>query len=306
VASKVLLVDAQNCLYRAAYRIGAELGRKQEPVYGPSTRAAFLSMVRAAASRVLPRMVWVVWDGGRSKRRLSLHPTYKASKHPLAEQVRRDQWSDVAEISRLLLRLGCRVLVLPGREADDVLAFLARKFEAPVVLSDDQDYLQLVEGGVAVYRQSAEEYVSRLNFRERFGVEPESYLLYRALVGDRSDNLEGVPGIGEKIASSLVNDPTITTPEQLAKRVQTDGVKWAVKPRIRALVLENLDRIRINIEMLDTAREILNVDEISKIHMAMTSDIVFDESVASDLGRLGVSWMVDNFTIWSQCFRRLV
>ncbi len=302
MSAKVLLVDGTQVLYRSAYATGYKLGSK-EPVFGPTTIATCLGIIRSIAWKFLPKSVYVVWDGGRSERRMQLLPTYKSGRRELTEEVKVSMLDDILSISSILEKICCRVTILTSREADDLISYLSKRFINPIIISDDTDYMQLIQYGVSVYRPTSDSFVSKLTFKNKFGVEPESYLIYKALVGDDSDSIEGIKGIGPVYAKSILStNPPIATVKELSENAEREDVK----KRISQLVLTNLPTIERNVQLLDTSFEILTSQEVILIENSMNSDVKFDESVVYDLERVGLSWITEHFTQWSSPFRRLI
>ena len=142
-------------------------------------------------------------------------PTYKAGR----EKAPDDLYEQLALVKEILPALGIQVVEKEGFEADDILATLASQSRdhsvQVVVVTGDRDSYQLVEDPyiqVLYNRRGVSDYVlyDENGIWERTGVYPKDYVLYAALRGDKSDNLPGVPGVGEKTAAKLVNAQTLS------------------------------------------------------------------------------------------------
>ncbi len=205
MASPILLLDAFSLLYRAFFALPPLTTKAGEPtsgLYGLS--ALLLKLLREQR----PKGAAFALDLPRPTFRHGLYAGYKEGRltppSALGHQVGR--------LRELIAAFGFPAVSAPGFEADDVLATLAGELaaagEAPVVVSGDRDVLQLAEGAVAVLyvgRGVKETRYDRTAVEERFGVAPPLLPGYVALVGDPSDNLPGVPGIGKQTAAQLMN-----------------------------------------------------------------------------------------------------
>lgn len=204
----VVLVDGNNLAHRAWHASGAG----QYPA-----SVTFTSMVREIIRIHTPRFACVAFDSPNCFRK-SIFPAYKAQRLEKPEPL--DEW---LEALRGLDRIaGARVNVAPNCEADDVLATLSKQVRATLpplyerltclVCTNDHDAYALVGGPVAIGLVSSASYVRYVaakHIREDLGVEPWQIPLYKSLVGDSSDNVPGVPGIGPKRAKALLENVTL-------------------------------------------------------------------------------------------------
>jgi DNA polymerase-1 len=202
----LLLLDGHSLAYRAYYALPEDLrtstGQQTNAVYG------FTSMLIKLLTDRRPQNVVVTFDAGRDEVRTAAFPEYKANRSKAPDTFR----PQVQLIEQVLEALEVPVVKKPGTEADDVIATLATRalalgWEVGVV-TGDRDAMQLVSEhltvlynvrGISDVREMTPEAV-----QEKFGVPPGSYLHYAALRGDTSDNLPGVPGVGEKTAAKLI------------------------------------------------------------------------------------------------------
>jgi len=199
---KLVIIDAANALYRAFFAVpplrNAE-GFPTNAVYG------FVSMLRKVLREEAPDAVVVAMDPKGGSFRNALYPAYKANREAQPEDL-----SVQLPVARELMEaLGLPILEVPGFEADDVIATLVRKlpkaWEA-VIVSTDKDLMQLVGPRVVLLDTMKDRRLGPAAVEARFGVGPEKLLDVRALVGDPSDNLPGVKGIGEKGAAKLIQE----------------------------------------------------------------------------------------------------
>jgi len=193
----------------------------------------------------------VVFDGGHSKRRKLLLETYKVKeKH---DDEFRQQFSTTQKILKEILpALGIAVVQISEQEADDIIYWLTTKFyqSKSTVHTDDEDYLQLLQWSVKVHRpMKGEYYTSEQDFIEKYGYHPKYLALKKALMGDSSDNIPGVRGIGDKRATQIVKEmfklnlePEISNLESLVKQRKET---WARR------VLDSLDIVERNLKLID-------------------------------------------------------
>lgn len=229
---RLFLLDGHSLSYRAFFALPTTLatstGQITNAVYG------FTSMLIKLLSEERPDLIAVAFDVGAPTVRLERYAEYKAGR-PEAPGEFREQLGLIVEV---LETLRIPVLGVEGHEADDVIATLAVRaadlgIEA-VIVTADRDFFQLVRPGISVmFNVKGISDIRRYDVEtvtERFGLPPERYLDYVALKGDPSDNIPGVPGVGEKTAAKLVQD--FGTVEELLSR--TDELKGRLRANIEA------------------------------------------------------------------------
>jgi DNA polymerase I len=213
-APALFLVDGYALIYRAFY---AMIARPLTTSRGENTSAAWgvNTFLRLLHQNHKPQYVGWVHDSGTSFRKEAF-PDYKATREKLSEDLQQDFDRGMQRIASLLDAYRIPIITVPGYEADDVLGTLARHAVEQklnvVIVSGDKDFQQLVQPGVWLlnpgrggHANIEEHWVSTANASERLGVPPERVTDYLALVGDTSDNIPGVKGIGEKTAVELVS-----------------------------------------------------------------------------------------------------
>jgi DNA polymerase-1 len=170
----------------------------------------FTSMLIKLLTEEKPDRIVVAFDKGRPTVRLEQYAEYKAGRAEAPDEFRQQ----LPLIKEVLDTLGVRTIAIEGHEADDAIATLALRaveqgMEA-VIVTADRDFFQIVRPGIRVMfnRKGISDIVDydEAAVEERFGLPPEKYLDYVALKGDPSDNIPGVPGVGEKTASRLVQE----------------------------------------------------------------------------------------------------
>ncbi|HXF73482.1 MAG TPA: DNA polymerase I [Actinomycetota bacterium] len=205
---RLFLLDGHSLAYRAFFALPPDLatstGQVTNAVYG------FTSMLLKLLAEERPDLIAVAFDKGAPTVRLEVFADYKAGRPEAPDEFRQQ----LPLIREVLQKLAVPVVEVEGHEADDAIATLAvraaeRGMEV-VIVTADRDFFQLVRPGISVmFNRKGISDIVRYDeeaVRERFGLPPERYLDYVALKGDASDNIPGVPGVGEKTAARLVQE----------------------------------------------------------------------------------------------------
>ena len=212
---RLFLVDGYALIYRAFYAL---ISRPLTTSKGENTSAAWgiANFLQRTLANHKPEYLAWVHDSGLSFRH-ERYPAYKATRQKLSEDLQADFDRGMDRICQILDAYRIPIITLPGFEADDVIGTLVTQSVAQglnvVVISGDKDFQQLVRPGVWLLNPGRggsaaveEHWVSSENAKERLGVAPDHVTDYLALVGDSSDNVPGVRGIGDKTACELVNE----------------------------------------------------------------------------------------------------
>lgn len=249
---RLFLVDGYALIYRAFYAL---ISRPLTTSKGENTSASWgiANFLQRMITKHQPEYLGWVLDSGLSFRH-ERYPAYKATREKLTEELQSDFDRGMERITQMLDAYRIPVLMLPGYEADDVIGTLvARSVEAGVnvvVVSGDKDFQQLVKPGVWLLNPGRggpanveEHWVGVANAEERLGVAPEYVTDYLALVGDSSDNIPGVKGIGDKTASELVKqyghlESILAHTAEITKK------------RPREALLEHADNARLSKELV--------------------------------------------------------
>ena len=208
---KVLLIDSLSLFFRA-YHALPKLSKgdlELEGVYG------FTKMIIRALKDIKPTHVFAFFDKGRSGRD-QRYKAYKSNRPEATPSIKQQ----VKLTEEILESLEIPVLAMPGYEADDLIASLLRRLSqlldtrnvmaSYLVFTGDKDLLSLLKYPnvhVLLVRRGVTEYESydKMKFQREYGFPPELYPFFKAIVGDPSDNIKGVPGIGEKRGRDLIN-----------------------------------------------------------------------------------------------------
>lgn len=209
MAPRVFLIDGSSYAYRAFFAVrnlATSKGQPTNAVFG------FTNMLLKVLKAHEPEAVAVVFDTPGKTFRDDLYPQYKATREATPE----DLVKQMPFIKQVPRALNIETLEVPGVEADDVLGTLAlqalKQGWDVLLVSGDKDFMQLVtkqagapEPGILIYDDMKERWIGIDEVKEKFGVPPERVVDVLALIGDSSDNIPGVSGIGPKFAAELIN-----------------------------------------------------------------------------------------------------
>lgn len=198
---RVLLIDGMYLVFSSFYSHQAMRTLANEPtgaVFG------FISRVEALIHELRPDRLAVAFDSKEKNFRREMYPAYKAKRQQPPDEL----VQQLPAVREYLAGRGIHALEKPGLEGDDIIALLARRYAAAgsevLIFSADKDLFQLVGERVFVYHPKLKKKLGRDGVKEVFGVYPEQIVDYLALAGDASDNIPGVPGIGDKTATRLL------------------------------------------------------------------------------------------------------
>jgi DNA polymerase I len=247
----LMLLDGNSVAFRAFYALPAENFKTQS---GLTTNAVygFTAMLINLLRDEAPTHVAAAFDVSRQTFRLDRYPEYKAGRSATPDEFR----GQIDITKEVLAALGITVLAEPGFEADDLIATLATQAEDEgfrvLIVTGDRDALQLVSDDVTVlYPRKGVSELTRFTPEavvEKYGLTPQQYPDFAALRGDPSDNLPGIPGVGEKTAAKWIVE--YGSLQSLVDNV--DSVRGKVGDSLRA----NLSHVVLNRELTDLVRDV--------------------------------------------------
>ena len=246
------LIDGSGFIFRAYHalpHLSTTKGVPTNAVYG------FTTMLLKALREHAPTHVALVFDASRKSFRHDLDATYKANR-PQAPDDLVKQFPLVREVAKVL---NVHVLEEPGVEADDVIGTLACRAREQgwevVVVTGDKDFAQLVDERVSLYDPMAEAsgrggWTARAEVEKKLGVPPEQVVEYQAILGDKIDNVPGIPGVGEVTAAALIRkfgsvEEMLRRPDEIAGAVPRGG------ERLKQKILANVERLRLNRKLVE-------------------------------------------------------
>lgn len=205
--NRLLVIDALNMYFRA-YIVDPSLSTNGQPIGGLK---GFLKILQKLVREMSPDQVVICWDGaGGSRRRKSKNKNYKEGRSPirLNRDIRfmsegEEQQNKIWQQERLIEYLNNMPviqLVLESVEADDIISYVVqdKKYRGwqKIIVSSDKDFFQLCDSETIIYRPIQKQFVNRTTLLDDYKIHPKNFALARAMVGDKSDNLDGIRGVG--------------------------------------------------------------------------------------------------------------
>ena len=203
---KVLLIDGLNLFFRNFSAINA-LNPKGAHIGG---LGGFLNSLGRLIHNQAPTEVYVFFDGAEStNRKKRVLPEYKKGRgtHRItnkfifrsSDEEHEAKLEQLRRVIEYLKFLPVKTVIINGIEADDAISYVAKKLDKKcVVISSDKDFLQIVNDRIRVFRPIEKAYYTPDRIKKTYGILPENFILFKTLVGDKSDNVAGVSGIGPK------------------------------------------------------------------------------------------------------------
>ena len=274
---QIILVDGSSFLFRAYHAIREPLTTST----GQTTHAVFgtINMLRSLAKQYQPVRLAVVMDAKGKTFRNEMYPAYKANRPPMPDDLR----VQLDYVKQIIPAMGIALVSVPGVEADDVIGTLAteaskRDFHT-VIVSSDKDLAQLVSAQVEMVDTMKNTRLDPDGVAQKFGVPPAQIVDYLALMGDSSDNIPGIPGVGPK-----------TAVKWLTEFGSLDGVK-AQADEITGKVGESL---RENLTQLELSRQLATL----KCDVALTLSLDDLRVQPADTDKLRALYTELEFRSW--------
>ena len=227
---KILVIDGNSIINRAFYGIRiltTKSGKYTNAIYG------MVNMITRQLDAIKPDYCAVAFDIKHPTFRHEMYDGYKAGRHPTPPELL-SQFDDAKECLSLM---GIKVLELPGWEADDIQGTIAKmahknKDMESYVLSGDRDLLQLIDDKVTVLLATNNDTLTmrRDEFYAKYAIEPELFIDMKALMGDSSDNIPGVAGVGEKTAAGLIQN--FGTLENIYENIDDKRITKGVREKL--------------------------------------------------------------------------
>ena len=198
-----VLVDGSSYLYRAYHALPAFTSSKGEPT---GAVLGVLNMLYKLLDDFEPERIAVIFDAPGKTFRDDLYKDYKANRPPMPEDLR----PQIEPLLEVIKAIGIPVLKITGVEADDVIGTLATQASkagiTTLIFTSDKDMAQLVDNKVTLVNTMNDTKMNTDGIRKKFGVSPKQIVDYLTLVGDSSDNIPGVPGVGPKTAAKWLGE----------------------------------------------------------------------------------------------------
>ena len=208
ISNRIIIIDAYN-LFTRHYIAHPGMSKNGEQVGGV---VGFFNNLTRLVERINPERVYVVWEGGGSKRKRDLYPDYKKGRRPAKMNRYYEDIPDSIEnrnfqikiLVALLSNFPITQIYVEGSEADDAIGYMAKyklSNQNIVVISSDHDFYQLISDRLIIWSPTLKSFVNEKKVIERFNVHPNNFCLAKSISGDTSDNIPGVKGVSFKTLS---------------------------------------------------------------------------------------------------------
>jgi 5'-3' exonuclease len=274
----------------------------------------FIRSIGSLINQIQPTAVYVVFDGvGSSTNRKNLLPEYKSGRHTsritnweVFEDLDDEHNSKIDQIVRLVHYLKClpiRTVSIDKSEADDIIAFysthLVEKYNSKVVIvSSDKDFLQLVNNDVTVWRPMEKTYYTKQLIEEKHGCLAENFILYKVLMGDNSDKIPGIKGLGEK--GLFKKFPELKERPLTLDDIYNISVEKLKEHVVYARVVNDIKRLETNYKIMDLSKPLIddNDEVVLKAIAASSTPTLNPEAFLRLYNEDGIGKMIRNIEFW--------
>ncbi len=279
---RVLMIDGLNLFFRNF----AMLNMVNPDGVHIGGLGGFFRSLGALIRQIQPTQVYVVFDGaGSSNNRKNLLPEYKSGRN-LQRITNWDAFDDlededdakidqIVRIIQYLKALPVKTVSLDKVEADDIIAYLGSVIpktpkDKVFIVSSDKDFLQLINENVIVYRPMEKEYYTESTVIEKFKMSPNNFILYKTLMGDNSDKVAGVKGLGPKKLYKLF-------PELGEKDMTLDDIYDICEAKFKenviyARVIQTIDSLEKNYKIMDLSNPMLDENDKRYLNQVVKSE----------------------------------
>ena len=278
---RVLMIDGLNLFFRNFAMLNAV---NPDGIHVGGLGGFFRSL-GALIRQIQPTSVYVVFDGaGSSNNRKNLLPEYKSGRnlqritnwevfdtHDDEDDAKIDQ---IVRIIQYLKTLPVKTVSIDKVEADDIIAYLSKivpqkEQDKVFIVSSDKDFLQLVNRNVIVYRPMEKEFYTEEVIREKFNMSPSNFIIYKTLMGDNSDKVKGVKGLGEKKLYKLF-------PELKERELSLDDVYNICEGKFKehvvyARIIQDIEALEKNYKIMDLSNPMLDENDKNYLNRVVES-----------------------------------
>jgi DNA polymerase-1 len=291
----LILIDGSSYLYRAFHAYPESMSNGEIPtnaIYG------VVNMLRSMMRQFASDRIAVIFDAKGKTFRDDMYPEYKANRPPMPDDLR----CQIEPLHNVIRAMGLPLISIPGVEADDVIGTLAHqasKANMPVLISTgDKDMAQLVDENVTLINTMTNVVMDIDGVVEKFGIPPELIIDYLALMGDKVDNIPGVPGVGDKTATALLQGigglkdlyGRLDDIAPLGFRGSKTMAKKLLEHKEGALLSYDLATIKLDVELDYTPEELTkqkpDIDELQKLYGQLTFKTWLNELLEGGNGEI--------------------
>ena len=262
---KTILIDGHSIAFRAFFALGDLKTKKEFPT---SVIHGFTMMLKKVVEDYNPDQLIIAWDVSRNTFRSDLYKDYKANRSSSPDSFK----IQIPELKKIITGFNIAQVSKDNYEADDVLGSLAKKISSKnnkvYILTGDRDSFQLIDKNInIIYTKkgiSETEIIDEKTFKSKYGIEVKQYIEYLALKGDASDNIPGVPGIGEKTAIEL-----------LKRYKDIKGIYnnlEELKPKQKENLLNSIEQVSLSKELATIVTDLDVEDSNSSVNQSIFRD----------------------------------
>ncbi len=311
---RVLIIDQLNLFFRN-YIVNPSLSSNGMPIGG--LKGCFQS-IQKIVRESKPDLIITCWDGeGGSAKRKLIKKDYKAGRKPIRlnrdirvmsedQEIENKIWQQ-ARLIEYYNQVPIIQFMFKSTEADDIIAYLSNMKELQhaekLIISSDKDFFQLLNSKTVLYRPIQKEILNEKSIVEKFNIHPNNFAIARALVGDKSDNIDGVEGLGLKTIAkrfSMLKESTQITIDNLMEYSHEMLKESNVKAYSK--VLENRSLIDRNYKMMQLYAPILSINAKKQIRETIKNpDLSFNKTellkmmLKDGFGEINFSELFQNF-----------
>ena len=292
-SSRILLIDGLNLFFRNF----AVLNMVNPDGVHIGGLGGFFRSLGAEIRRVQPTEVYVVFDGaGSANNRKNLIPEYKSGRD-IQRITNWDAFDDkddeddakvdqIVRVIQYLKTLPVKTVSIDKVEADDIIAYYAKSLpkkeeDKVFIVSSDKDFLQLINKNVIVYRPMEKEFYTEETMFEKYNMSPSNFIIYKTLMGDNSDKVKGVKGLGEKKLAKLF-------PELKGDDMSLDDIYNLCESKFKenviyARVIQHIDELEKNYKIMDLSNPMLDENDkkyLSKVAKSKDMHYIPDQFVS--------------------------
>ena len=279
----------------------------------------FFRSLGAMIRQIDPTQVYVVFDGaGSANNRKNINPLYKSGRDlqritnwDAFDDKRDEDDSKVDQMVRViqyLKTLPVKTISIDKVEADDIIAYLCNKVinepkDKAFIVSSDKDFIQLVNDNVIVYRPMEKEYYTEQTVIDKYKMSPKNFILHKTLLGDNSDKIKGIKGLGEKGLYKKF-------PELMERDMDLEDIFTICEAKLKdhvvyARVLQNMEEIEKNYKIMDLDNPMISKKEEEYLDKLVSSDVppyipdqflaFYNQDKLGGMIRNVEFWVKDNF-----------
>jgi 5'-3' exonuclease len=305
---RVMIIDGLNT-YLRNYIVNPSLSTNGDPIGGLK---GFLSSLQKLSRELKPDHLVIIWDGpGGSQRRKAVNKNYKEGRKPIRlnrsikllteeENIKNKVWQQT-RLFEYLNNMPLSQIMIEGIEADDIIAYVCNEMTntEKVIVSSDKDFIQKCDHETVLYRPIQKKVLNKKSVVEEYGIAPSSFALARAIVGDKSDNLVGVPGVGLKTVAKRFPFFGELGRASCFYRLYDHCEENKDVAKVYKTILENKELIKQNYELMQLYAPAISPQNKAKIRSA-----IFD--MIPEFNKTGILKMMneDGFGVydWNDLF----